>query len=107
MDYQCTRWGGGRRKSSIQLHNIFLINVGPVIIAAVACRLTGCRPVETQCLEVSPFCSHSIYTPQRPRQWSYLGVTSLNTRFLLSFLGVFAYKKMLGRTEKLTRERKE
>ena len=33
-----------RRKSSIKLHNLFLINVGPVIIIAVACRLTGCRP---------------------------------------------------------------
>ena len=64
---QCTY---GKRSSSIQstssikLHNLFLINVGPVIIIAVSYRLTGCRPgaVETQCFDVSPFCSQSIYT---------------------------------------------
>ena len=32
-----------RGKSSIKLHNLFLKNVGPVIIIAAVCRLTGCR----------------------------------------------------------------
>ena len=31
-------------KSLIKLHNLFVINVGPVIIVTVACQLTGCRP---------------------------------------------------------------
>ena len=33
-----------RVKSSRKLHNRFLINVVPMNIVAVACRLTGCRP---------------------------------------------------------------
>ena len=52
-----------RGKSSIKLHNIFLINVGPVIIVTMACRLTLVEgPVENQCLNVSMFYSQSIYT---------------------------------------------
>ena len=34
----------GTRLVSVKMHNLFLINVGPVIIVAVACRLTGCKP---------------------------------------------------------------
>ena len=33
-------------KSSKKPHNLFLINVGPVIIVALACRLTVCKPRE-------------------------------------------------------------
>ena len=32
-----------RGEPSINLHNLFLINVGPVIIVAVTCQLIGCR----------------------------------------------------------------
>ena len=41
-----------RGESSIKLHNLFLINVDPVIIVAVACRLTV-GSVEIQCFEMS------------------------------------------------------
>ena len=47
-----------------KLHNIFPINVGPVIIIAVACRLNGCRSRKNpmfQCVAVL----FTIYTTQR------------------------------------------
>ena len=78
-----------REKSSIKMHNIFLINVGPVIIFAVACRLTGCRPCGNQCFNVSQFCSQSIHR---------------NTRF---FALMWPITNLLGRTEMRTHERKE
>ena len=50
-------------KSSIKLHNHFLINVGPVIIVAMACRLTGCRLHENpKFWHVCHHFVHNLYT---------------------------------------------
>ena len=60
-----------REKSSVKLRSLFLIDVGPVIIVAAACRLTGWSPAETLFRYVAVlFTLYSIYTPQRPLPWS-------------------------------------
>ena len=100
-----------RGKSSVKMRNLFLKNVGPVIIVAVVCRLTDCRP------RGNPMFRHvavlfTIYnTSQRLRQWPSLVRSDLVINWTLGFCTRFLcfspIKNVLGRTEMRTRERKE
>ena len=65
-------------KSSIKLHNIFLINVSPVIIVAVACPMFRC---------ICPIV-HNLYRNGRASGRKAPPGNQLNTRFLCSFLCV-------------------
>ena len=70
--------------------------------------MTVAGPVETQCFDVSSFCSQSISTSQWPRQWSLCAAWRSTEHSLFALeLGFLALQKCLGRTEMRTRESKE
>ena len=97
-----------RGTSLIKLHNLFLINVGPVIIAAVAYRLTGCRPHGNPMFRYVPVLfTIYVYTATAAPVIVRRDLAINWTIAVTLVFGVFGYKKWLGQSDMQTREKKE